>query len=102
MGIFVIVMYSLLLYRLLKIAKESYNLRNSILAYGTFWLFAFHIIVNLGGMLSLLPLTGVPLPLLSYGGSSTINFIIMIFIVERVNIENKNTKYNLELKKLAN
>ena len=70
------------------------------MAYGTFWLFTFHIIVNLCGMLAVLPLTGVPLPLLSYGGSSTINFIAMIFITERVAIENKMTKYKLELKKL--
>lgn len=101
-GIGVLILYVLLLYRVLKIAKDAYTLRNSILAYGTFWLFTYHIIVNLCGMLSILPLTGVPLPLMSYGGSSTINFIAMIFVTERVAIENKKTKYNLELKKLAN
>lgn len=101
-GIGVIILYIMLLYRILKIAKEAYILRNSILAYGAFWYFTFHIIINLSGMLSILPLTGVPLPLLSYGGSSTLNFIIVLFITQRVAIENKTTKYNLELKKLAN
>ncbi len=101
-GIFVIILYALLLYRILKIAKETYNLRNSIIAYGTFWLFTFHIIINLCGMLSILPLTGVPLPLMSYGGSSTLNFIAMLFLTQRVAIENKETKYQLELKKLTN
>lgn len=101
-GIGVLVLYALLLYRLLKIAKDAYILRNSILAYGTFWYFTFHIIINLCGMLSILPLTGVPLPLMSYGGSATLNFIAMIFISERVAIENKTTKYNMELKKLSN
>jgi len=101
-GIIVILLYGVLLYRLLKISKDAYNLRNSILAYGTFWLFAFHIIINLSGMLAILPLTGVPLPLMSYGGSSTINFVVMLFIVERVEIENKTEKYKLELKNLAN
>lgn len=101
-GIGVLMLYAILLYRLLKIAKDAYTLRNSILAYGTFWYFTFHIVINLCGMLALLPLTGVPLPLMSYGGSSTLNFIVMIFISERVAIENKTTKYNLELKKLAN
>ena len=101
-GLGVLVLYGLLLYRLLKIAKEAYVLRNSILAYGTFWYFTFHIIINLCGMLSILPLTGVPLPLLSYGGSSTLNFIAMLFITQRVAIENKTAKYNIELKKLAN
>lgn len=101
-GIGVIALYVFMLYRILKIAKEAYNLRNSILAYGTFWFLIFHIVINLCGMLSLLPLTGVPLPLLSYGGSSTLNFIAMIFITERVAFENKTTKYKLELKKLSN
>ena len=101
-GIFVLTLYGILLYRLLKIAKEAYNLRNSILAYGTFWYFTFHIIVNLCGMLSILPLTGVPLPLLSYGGSSTINFIAILFVSQRVAVENKTTKYQIELKKLSN
>ena len=101
-GILVFLIYILLLYRILKIAKEAYNLRNSMLAYGTFWLFAFHIIINLSGVLAILPLTGVPLPLLSYGGSSTINFVAMLFVTQRVAIENKTTKYKLELKNLSN
>lgn len=101
-GIGVMVLYSLLLYRLLKIAKDAYILRNSILSYGVFWYFVFHIIINLCGMLSLLPLTGVPLPLMSYGGSSTLNFVIMLFVAQRVAIENKITKYNNEIKKISN
>ena len=101
-GIGVLMLYAILLYRILKIAKESYNLRNSIIAYGTFWLFAFHIIINLCGMLAILPLTGVPLPLMSYGGSSTINFIAMLFLCEAVAIDNKSTKYNYEVNKIVN
>ena len=101
-GVIVLLLYGILLYRLLKIAKEAYILRNSILAYGTFWFLTFHIIINLCGMLAILPLTGVPLPLMSYGGSSTLNFIAMIFVSERVAIENKKTKYDIELKKITN
>ncbi len=101
-GIGVLSLYAILLYRILKIAKGAYTLRNSIIAYGTFWYFTFHIIINLCGMLSLLPLTGVPLPLMSYGGSSTLNFIAMLFLTQRVAIENKQTKYKLEMKKLTN
>lgn len=100
-GILVLLMYAYMLYRIYRIAKNTYNLRNSILAYGTFWLFAFHILINLSGMLALLPLTGVPLPLMSYGGSSTLNFVIMIFVTERVAIENNEKKYELEIKNLT-
>ena len=101
-GIGVLILYVLLLYRILVIAKNSYNIRNSILAYGTFWLFAFHIIINLSGMLALLPLTGVPLPLLSYGGSSTLNFVLMLFVTERVAVENKEAEYKITLDKISN
>ena len=91
-GILIILGYVFMLYRILKIAKSSENLRCSVLAYGTFWFLTLHILVNLLGILALIPLTGVPLPFLSYGGSFTVNVIIMLFVVERVNIENNINK----------
>ena len=99
-GIIIILGYAYILSRILKIAKTSENLRCSILAYGTFWYFTLHSLVNLLGVLALIPLTGVPLPFLSYGGSFTVNAIIMIFVVERVNIENKINKTKREIKAL--
>ncbi len=99
-GIIIILGYAYILSRILKIAKTSENLRCSILAYGTFWYFTLHILVNLLGVLALIPLTGVPLPFLSYGGSFTVNAITMIFVVERVNIENKINKTKREIKAL--
>lgn len=96
-AIIVLLLYAYMLYRILKIAKEAYTLRNSIIAYGVFWMFMFHILINLSGMLALLPLTGVPLPLMSYGGSSTINFVVMLFITQRVAIENNTKKHEKEL-----
>ncbi len=99
-GILVILGYMYMLWRILKIAKQSENMRCSILAYGTFWYFTCHILVNLLGILALIPLTGVPLPFLSYGGSFTINAIIMIMVIQRVNIENKINKTNREIKAL--
>ena len=99
-GILIILGYAYILARILKIAKSSENLRCSILAYGTFWYFTLHILVNLLGVLALIPLTGVPLPFLSYGGSFTVNAITMIFVVERVNIENKINKTKREIKAL--
>lgn len=87
-GILVIIGYIFILYRILKIAKKSYTLRGSILAYGTFTLILLHLLVNFLGILAVIPLTGVPVPLLSYGGSFTINIIVMLFVVQRVAIEN--------------
>ena len=99
-GIFLILGYAWALFRILKIAKASENLRCSVLAYGTFWFLTLHILINLLGILALIPLTGVPLPLLSYGGSFTVNVIVMLFIVQRVNIENKINKTKREIKAL--
>lgn len=99
-GCAVVLGYFIILWRILKIAKSSENLRCSILAYGTFWYFALHILINLLGILALIPLTGVPLPLLSYGGSFTVNAIIMLFVVQRVNIENNINKTKREIQAL--
>ncbi len=99
-GTIVIIIYGVILYKIYKIAKRSDNLRTSILAYGTFWYFALHIFINLFGLLALIPLTGVPLPFLSYGGSYTINAVLMIFVTERVAIENAKNKLNREIMSL--
>ena len=94
-GILVILLYAALLYRLLKISKEATNLKNSILAYGTFLLILCHVLVNLLGVLGL-----IPLPFLSYGGSFNVNVILMLFVVERVAIENKEAAISRKMKEL--
>lgn len=99
-GLAVVLGYAFMLWRIFKIARSSETLRCSILAYGVFWYLALHILVNLLGVLALIPLTGVPLPLLSYGGSFTVNVVIMLFVVQRVCIENKINRTNREIKAL--
>ena len=101
-GVLLIVGYMIMLWRILKIARAAENLRLSILAYGVFLYLLFHILINLLGILALIPLTGVPLPLLSYGGSFTINVVIMLFVVERVNIENKTIRAKREMASITN
>ena len=100
LGAVLIIGYGVILLRIYRIAKSADNLRTSIIAYGAFWYFALHIIINLLGILALIPLTGVPLPFLSYGGSYTLNAIVLIFIVERVAIENKKNKLVREISKM--
>ena len=98
-GILVIFGYVYLLYRIIKIAKNSDCIRNSIICYGTFIYLLMHLLINLMGTLALIPLTGVPLPFLSYGGSFNMNVIAMLFVVQRIAIENKQ---NAEKRALAN
>ncbi len=99
-GILIILGYFFMLYRINKIAREADNVRNRTIAYGTFWFFTIHIIINLFGVLGLMPLTGIPLPFLSYGGSFTLNAIILSFLVIRISIENKTAKFQKELASL--
>ncbi len=100
-GVFVIIGYVLILYRILKIAKGADNIRNSLICYGTFIYLLLHLLVNFMGTLALIPLTGVPLPFLSYGGSFNMNVILMCFIVERIAIENKQNQEKRELAMLS-
>lgn len=93
-GALVFILYIILLFRILVIARNAPNLRGSIIAFGTFGYIMTHIIVNLGGLLALMPLTGVPLPFLSYGGSFLLNLMVLTALTQRVAIETKEAKKN--------
>ena len=99
-GIVVLLLYVLMLYSILRIAKGAIRISDSIIAYGTFIYLTIHILINLLGILALMPLTGVPLPLLSYGGSFNINVIVLLFICQRIAIDTKNQKVREKIKKL--
>lgn len=97
-GIVILLLYLTLLYRILKIAKSAVNLRGSIMAYGTFAFLLLHLLVNFLGIMALIPLTGVPVPFLSYGGSFYINVIFTLFLTQRVQIEINEFKQKEVLK----
>lgn len=91
-GIIILVCYGFVLYRILRIALRATNLKNSIIAYGVFIYLLLHILVNLMGITGMIPLTGVPLPFLSYGGSYCLALMIALGLVQRVEIETRSTK----------
>ncbi len=100
-GLVVLTLYIILLFKILEIARNASNLRGSIIAFGTFGYILTHICVNLGGILAIIPLTGVPLPFLSYGGSFMLNLLILLALTQRVAIETKENKYKKEVKKVV-
>ena len=59
-----------------------------------------HILINLLGVLGLIPLTGVPLPFLSYGGSYNLCVIISLFIIQRIHYENKEAILRKKIEQL--
>ena len=87
-GIGIILMYIFILFRILLIGRQSPNNRGAILCYGIATYIFLHIAVNLLGIMGLMPMTGVPLPFMSYGGSFTFCLIAALTIVQRVSIEN--------------
>jgi len=91
-GLIIIFLYLFILYRTLNIAKRATNLGNSIIAYGVFAYLLFHISINLIGVMGIGPLTGVPLPFLSYGGSYTITLLFSMGLVQRVHYETYKKK----------
>lgn len=88
-GVFVIIMFALILNRGFRIAQNCSDNFGKILALGlTSWL-GIQAIINLSSMTSLLPLTGVPLPFISYGGSALVANLTAVGIL--LNISRQNT-----------
>jgi len=91
-GILIIILVFTVLFRILKIAMNAPNIRCSLIAYGVFSYILLHISVNLLGVMGLAPLTGVPLPFFSYGGSYTLSLCVALGLVQRVAIESNKKK----------
>ena len=89
-GIAIILILMIMIYRILLLAKRSVNIQNAMICYGIACYIFLHTAINLVGVLGLMPLTGVPLPFLSYGGSFALTLAISLAIVQRISIENYN------------
>lgn len=90
-GIIIILLYLFVLFRIYRIARRAVNLQGALLAYGICIYIFLHIAINLIGVMGIGPLTGVPLPFLSYGGSYVFNLMVSLAIAQRVYIESNNT-----------
>ena len=91
-GIIIILLYLFILYRIYVIARKASDLTGSLIAYGICIYLFLHIAINLIGVMGIGPLTGVPLPFLSYGGSYVISLMIALGLVQRVAIESNKKK----------
>jgi rod shape determining protein RodA len=77
---FVIVLFMLMMFRIIYLSETHSNKFGRIYGYGLASILFFHVIVNIGMVIGLLPTVGVPLPFFSYGGSSLWGFTILLFI----------------------
>lgn len=83
-----IVTFMYFIYRIFRIAQSAHDRFGKLLAGGIFAFFNLQIIINLGGIVNLIPLTGVPLPFISYGGSNLLISFVLIGIL--INIGRKS------------
>jgi len=87
-GVILILLYIFILFRILLIGRQSPNNRGAVLCYGVAIYIFLHVAINLMGIMGIMPMTGVPLPFMSYGGSFTICLIAALTLVQRVSVEN--------------
>lgn len=77
---FVILLYTALILRLLSLAERQTSVFARVYGYSVASIFLFHIFINIGMVVGLVPVIGIPLPFFSYGGSSMWGFTILLFI----------------------
>lgn len=82
----VLVLFFLIFWRLYKIILEAQDNFGRLIALGVLLLIFFHMVVNVGMNMGVMPVTGIPLPFVSYGGSSLLAFLLAIGLVESVYI----------------
>lgn len=81
-GCFVVIcLYLFLLLRIISIAERQRSAFSRIYGYGVASILFFHFFINIGMTVGLIPVIGIPLPFLSYGGSSLWSFTILLFIL---------------------
>lgn len=85
----IFILFILIIKRILDISTNSSSVRGRYICLGVSSYLFLHILINLGGLFGIMPLTGIPLPFLSYGGSFTISLICSLAVVQRIAIETK-------------
>ncbi|UJA20529.1 rod shape-determining protein RodA [Thermoleophilia bacterium SCSIO 60948] len=84
-------LYALLIWRALRILTMSKNLYGSMIAGGIAAMLLFHLFVNVGMNLGIAPITGIPLPLMSFGGSSVVAMFLAVGILQSIHIQARLT-----------
>jgi rod shape determining protein RodA len=79
--------YLILLFRIITIAERQRSIFSRAYAYGVASVFFFHIIINIAMTVGLAPVIGIPLPFISYGGTSLLTFTVLLFILIRLDAD---------------
>jgi rod shape determining protein RodA len=83
----VLSLFALMIWRVLRILTMAKNLYGALIAGGIVAMLMFQVFVNIGMTIGIMPITGVPLPLLSYGGSSVIVTLMAVGILQSIHVQ---------------
>lgn len=89
----IIVVYVILLTKSIKIAKTAKDDLGAYLASGISGILFFHMLENIGMTMGILPITGIPLPFVSYGGSSMLTNLTLIAILLNISARRKKAMF---------
>ena len=82
-------LYAVVLFTGLRFAGQARDPLGKLVAMGVVTLFFSHVFINIGMNIRIMPVTGVPLPLLSYGGSSVLGSLIAVGLMQNVYIHRR-------------
>jgi rod shape determining protein RodA len=80
-------LYLFLLFRIVRIAERQRSTFSRAYAYGVASVFFFHVFINIGMTIGIVPVIGIPLPFMSYGGTALITFTVLLFILIRLDAD---------------
>jgi rod shape determining protein RodA len=80
----ILLLYLIFILRLIYLAERQTSVFGRVYGYCVASIFIFHVMVNIGMVVGILPVIGIPLPFFSYGGSSLWGFTILLFIFLRL------------------
>ena len=83
----VLIVYLLFIWRLIALSERQPDTMGRVYGYSVLCIFLFHLFINVGMVLGLTPVIGIPLPFFSYGGSSLWGFTLLLFIFLRMDAE---------------
>lgn len=92
-SMFIILLYMIIIWRGITIALNAEDDFGTLLAVGVTSIFMFHIMVNIGMTVGIMPVTGVPLPFLSYGVSSLLTNVMLVAILLNIKLRDRKLQF---------
>ncbi len=93
-AVFLLFLYFILLYRSLVISRVSGDTFGSLISCGIFSMWLFQVFINIGMTIGIMPVTGIPLPFISYGGSALVVNLLCCGLLMNIHLRKKRQMFN--------